>query len=221
MHAAIQANIKSAQNGRDWKLRDQLGWTRHCQLHCSHVERGNWVRSGRLGGDPQFRPRYYNRPASRSYTTFSGQPVGPDDVLIKFTYIGDGNFDGQVDFDDYIAMDNTFFGLIPNFGWATGDINFDGEINFDDYTIVDQSYFFQGAPLSGGGGVNIAFASPECSRGQVVRGINFAIGWASMAVSKPHPSSVGAGAGLSSMGNAAVADRKSSPISATPLVESQ
>ncbi len=61
-----------------------------------------------------------------SYTSFSGQPVTPDDVLVKYTYIGDANLSGAVSFDDYVGMDNAFFGLIPNLGWATGDINFDG-----------------------------------------------------------------------------------------------
>ncbi len=84
-----------------------------------------------------------------SYTSFSGQSVGPDDVLVKYTYVGDSNLSGAVSFDDYVGMDNAFFGLIPNLGWATGDINFDGMINFDDYSKVDQAFFFQGAPLSG------------------------------------------------------------------------
>ncbi len=72
---------------------------------------------------------------------------------MKYTYIGDGNLDGLVSFDDYVGMDNAFFGLIPNLGWATGDINFDRLINFDDYTVVDQAFFFQGAPLGGGDAV--------------------------------------------------------------------
>ncbi len=76
--------------------------------------------------------------------------MSPDDVLLKYTYIGDGNLDGLVSFDDYVGMDNAFFGLIPNLGWATGDINVDNAINFDDYTVVDQAFFFQGAPLAVG-----------------------------------------------------------------------
>ena len=88
-----------------------------------------------------------------SYTSFSGQPVTPDDVLVKYTYIGDANLSGAVSFDDYVGMDNAFFGLIPNLGWATGDINFDSVINFDDYSKVDQAFFFQGPPLSGEAGV--------------------------------------------------------------------
>ncbi len=83
-----------------------------------------------------------------AYTSFGGEPVGPHDLLLKYTYIGDGNLDGLVSFDDYVGTDNAFFGLIPNLGWATGDINFDNSINFDDYTVVDQAFFFQGAPLA-------------------------------------------------------------------------
>ena len=83
----------------------------------------------------------------------------PDDVLVKYTYVGDANLSGAVSFDDYVGMDNAFFGLIPNLGWATGDINFDGVINFDDYSKVDQAFFFQGASLSGEG--NLASPVPE------------------------------------------------------------
>jgi hypothetical protein len=82
------------------------------------------------------------------YTSFGGQGVGPDDVLIKYTYTGDGNLDGAVTFDDYAAMDSAFFELIPIVGWAVGDVNFDNAITFDDYSVVDQAFFFQGPPLS-------------------------------------------------------------------------
>jgi hypothetical protein len=83
------------------------------------------------------------------FSVFSGQAVGRDDVLVKYTYTGDTNLDGIVSFDDYAAMDAAFFGAIPNLGWATGDINFDGAINFDDYAVVDHVFFHQGGPLSG------------------------------------------------------------------------
>ncbi len=91
-----------------------------------------------------------------AYTSFGGEPVGPHDLLLKYTYLGDGNLDGLVSFDDYVGMDNAFFGLIPNPGWATGDINFDNAINFDDYTVVDSAFFFQGPPLAVGQAVPAA-----------------------------------------------------------------
>jgi T5SS/PEP-CTERM-associated repeat protein len=92
-----------------------------------------------------------------AFTTFNGIPVTVDDVLVKYTYTGDGNLDGAVTFDDYAAMDAAFFGTIPNLGWATGDINFDNVINFDDYAVVDQAFFNQAAPLS----ADHAVAIPE------------------------------------------------------------
>ena len=105
------------------------------------------LRPDRTRRDPQFGLDITTGIPGSGYTTFSGLTVTPDDVLVKYTYIGDANLSGAVSFDDYVGMDNAFFGLIPNLGWATGDINFDGVINFDDYSKVDQAFFFQGAPL--------------------------------------------------------------------------
>jgi hypothetical protein len=97
-----------------------------------------------------------------SYPSFGGVPVTADDVLIKYTYTGDGNLDGAVTFDDYAAMDAAFFGTIQNLGWATGDINFDAAINFDDYAVVDQAFFQQTAPLAAGGSP-LAAAPPSAN----------------------------------------------------------
>jgi hypothetical protein len=80
---------------------------------------------------------------------------------VKYTYVGDANLSGAVSFDDYVGMDNAFFELIPNLGWATGDINFDGVINFDDYSKVDQAFFVQGTPLSGDNGDFAAVPEPS------------------------------------------------------------
>ncbi len=102
-----------------------------------------------------------------NYTSFGGEPVGPHDLLLKYTYIGDANLNGVVSFDDYIGMDNAFFGLVPNLGWATGDVNLDGAINFDDYSKVDQAFFFQGSPLPSVG-------EPEASAPGVMAGGTFA-----------------------------------------------
>jgi hypothetical protein len=85
--------------------------------------------------------------SGHTYSTFSGQAVTFDYVLVKFTYTGDANLDGAVTFDDYAAMDSAQMGLIPNLGWATGDVNYDNAINFDDYGVVDQAFYFQGPPL--------------------------------------------------------------------------
>ncbi len=157
-HAAIQADILSAQNGVDANFITKWDGP---GLTSSTARTSNLASNFDLVGIGVIRNSDIDvltgLPGS-SYTTFSGQAVAPDDILVKYTYIGDGNLDGLVSFDDYVGMDNAFFGLIPNLGWATGDINFDGVINFDDYTVVDQAFFFQGAPLSGEASVS---AVPE------------------------------------------------------------
>ncbi len=147
-HANIEARIVSAQNGVDGDF--ITNWSGP-GITSSFARTANVMTGFDLTGLGVIRNSdidVITGLPGAAYTSFSGQPVTPDDVLVKYTYIGDGNLDGLVSFDDYVGMDNAFFGLIPNLGWATGDINFDGLINFDDYTVVDQAFFFQGAPLS-------------------------------------------------------------------------
>ncbi len=147
VHDAIQDDIASAQNGVDGAFITRWDGP---GITSSTARTSNLASNFDLTGVGVIRNSDIDiltgLPGS-SYTTFSGQPVTPDDILVKYTYIGDGNLDGLVSFDDYVGMDNAFFGLIQNLGWATGDINFDGAINFDDYSVVDQAFFFQGAPL--------------------------------------------------------------------------
>jgi hypothetical protein len=147
VHADMEAKIISAQNGVDANfvtLWNGPGIT-SSQARAANVTSGfdliglGVIRNSDLDittGLP-----------GASFAAFNGQPVTPDDVLVKYTYTGDGNLDGAVTFDDFAAMDSAFFGLIPNLGWATGDINFDNLIDFDDYSVVDQAFFFQGPSL--------------------------------------------------------------------------
>jgi T5SS/PEP-CTERM-associated repeat protein len=148
VHAAVQAEIVSAQNDVDVNF--VTNW--NGPGITSSTARSTNVAAGfdltALGVIRNSDLEITTGVPGSTYTTFSGQTVTPDDVLVKYTYTGDGNLDGAVTFDDYAAMDSAFFGLIPNLGWATGDINFDGVINFDDYSVVDQAFFFQGTPLS-------------------------------------------------------------------------
>ena len=149
VHGDIEADIVSAQNGLDVALVTKWDGP---GLTSSTARMFNLAQGFDLTGIGVIRNSDLDVTTgipNSSYTSFSGQAVTPDDVLVKYTYIGDANLSGAVSFDDYVGMDNAFFGLIPNLGWATGDINFDNVINFDDYSKVDQAFFFQGAPLSG------------------------------------------------------------------------
>ena len=53
-------------------------------------------------------------------------------MLIKFTYGGDVNLDGQVDVSDLGAIATHWQGSGQ---WTDGDFNYDGTINADDYSL--------------------------------------------------------------------------------------
>ena len=80
------------------------------------------------------------------YVSFSGEPVGVDDILIKYTYVGDGNLNGVVDGTDYALIDNGFnFGLT---GWRNGDFNYSGAIDGTDYAYIDNAFNHQAGTLA-------------------------------------------------------------------------
>jgi hypothetical protein len=81
--------------------------------------------------------------------TFGGATVGINDVLVKYTYNGDANLDGQVDGDDYARIDNGYASGAT--GYFNGDFNYSGgKPNSDDYFLIDKAYYDQSAPLAGG-----------------------------------------------------------------------
>jgi hypothetical protein len=83
---------------------------------------------------------------SATLSTFDTQPVDSNSVLIKYTYYGDTNLDGQVDGSDYSRLDNGY--LTHAQGWNNGDVNYDGVIDGSDYTLTDNAFNFQGAVIS-------------------------------------------------------------------------
>jgi hypothetical protein len=66
-------------------------------------------------------------------------------VLVKYTYYGDANFDGKVNFDDYARIDAGFNSGAT--GWLNGDFNEDTRVNFDDYALIDNAFNYQGGSL--------------------------------------------------------------------------
>ena len=84
--------------------------------------------------------------ASFGNADFDGTSVAPTDVLVKYTWNGDANFDGRVTFDDYVRIDTGFgTGLT---GWANGDFNYSGSVNFDDYVMIDIAFNAQNGTLA-------------------------------------------------------------------------
>jgi PEP-CTERM motif len=80
--------------------------------------------------------------------TFEGVAVTPLDVLVKYTYYGDANLDGQVTSADYTRIDAGYLSAGTLTGWQNGDFNYDHVINGSDYTLIDNAFNTQGAILS-------------------------------------------------------------------------
>jgi len=66
-------------------------------------------------------------------------------VLVKYTYYGDTDFNGAVDFDDYSRTDGGFNN--HRTGWLNGDFDGNGGVDFDDYSLIDQAFNTQTSPL--------------------------------------------------------------------------
>jgi hypothetical protein len=89
-------------------------------------------------------------------THFSGQPVGPHDLLVKYTYNGDANVDGIIDADDYFRIDRGFLERPANPTFAQGNFNYDTLVDADDYFLIDSAFLGQGLPLSSGAAIAAA-----------------------------------------------------------------
>jgi hypothetical protein len=76
---------------------------------------------------------------------FSSEQVDTTSVLIKFTYYGDADFSGAVNFDDYSRTDAGFNG--SKSGWMNGDFDGNGVVNFDDYSLIDLAFNTQTGPV--------------------------------------------------------------------------
>jgi hypothetical protein len=77
--------------------------------------------------------------------TFSGRSYTGTDVLVKYTWYGDTDVNGQVDFDDYVRIDGGF--NAGSTGWINGDLDYSGGIDFDDYVLIDLAFNAQDGTL--------------------------------------------------------------------------
>jgi T5SS/PEP-CTERM-associated repeat protein len=92
-------------------------------------------------------------------TTFSGQPVTAGSILLKYTYYGDIDANGQVDADDLTVFASNF-GRASGATQIDGDIDFNGAVDPDDLTVFANNFLKGvGNPL-GVSAVNI-HAVPE------------------------------------------------------------
>jgi hypothetical protein len=76
---------------------------------------------------------------------FDGFAVASSDVLVKYTWHGDADFNGEVNFDDYVRIDGGFNGGLT--GWLNGDFDHSGAVDFDDYVLIDLGFNAQDGTL--------------------------------------------------------------------------
>ncbi|MBC8108128.1 MAG: hypothetical protein H7Z14_16195, partial [Anaerolineae bacterium] len=74
---------------------------------------------------------------------FAGEVVDATAVLLKYSYYGDTDFNGIVDFDDYSRIDQGFEN--NRTGWINGDADGNGVVDFDDYSLIDLAFNTQNA----------------------------------------------------------------------------
>jgi hypothetical protein len=108
---------------------------------------GRVVASADAGGLPTYLA--ISEAADLGVTEFAGVTVDDSAVLLKYTYVGDGNLDGLVDALDYERVDLNI-GNSGVFGTAQGDLNYDGVVDALDYEQIDLNVGNGvGSPLAG------------------------------------------------------------------------
>jgi hypothetical protein len=105
---------------------------------------------------------------SPTFSTFDGVAVGANDILVKYTYLGDTDLDGDVDATD---LSRALQGLNGGgTGWNFGDVNYDGVVNMLDIGRIVAAQRGQGSPLGdstgaggalGGGGLGGSIPEPS------------------------------------------------------------
>ncbi|HEX2972672.1 MAG TPA: hypothetical protein VHP11_10085, partial [Tepidisphaeraceae bacterium] len=79
-------------------------------------------------------------------SSFAGQTVTANDILVKYTWTGDVTLDGKVDLADYFLVDAGF--ITQATGYRNGDLNLDGKVDLADYFLIDAAFISQTGPLS-------------------------------------------------------------------------
>ena len=103
---------------------------------------------------------------------WKGQTVDASTVLVKYTWGGDADLNGELNGDDYFYIDSHVLQSGSVFGFHNGDFNYDGVINGDDYFILDSNILqAQGiAPFSDSAAAGLT-AVPEPSIAALALGL--------------------------------------------------
>ena len=132
-HALIIENDSSSKTATIAALNDAISagsanatWT------------GNGITSSAAAGDPNHYAVGVFDNGLLGLTSFAGQPVDADSVLVSLAHLGDANDDGIVDLQDLSIVTNNWQQNRDN--WAAGDLNRDGVVDLGDLSIVTNNW---------------------------------------------------------------------------------
>ncbi|MDP9174255.1 MAG: hypothetical protein M3O30_10380, partial [Planctomycetota bacterium] len=77
-------------------------------------------------------------PAGKSTAIPAGGTLPAGNELITYTFAGDANIDGKVDFADFVILSNHFGGTFTN--WDQGNFNYDSGVDFADFVILSNNF---------------------------------------------------------------------------------
>jgi hypothetical protein len=130
---AVEADIAYARNGGLWNRPGITSSVSQAAFAATHFDSDTLAVA-------------LNSDLPTPYTTFNGNPVGPNDVLVAFTYGGDGDLNGVINGNDYFLIDRGFLNHYT--GYVNGDFNYDGIVNGNDYFIIDSNFIDQSGQLA-------------------------------------------------------------------------
>ena len=112
--------------------------------------------------------------------TWYGQTVDATTVLVKYTWGGDADLNGELNGDDYFYLDSNILANqagANNASFHNGDFDYNGELNGDDYFILDSNILFASGQImagSGAGGSGFAAVPEPASLGMLLAAAGFA-----------------------------------------------
>jgi hypothetical protein len=109
--------------------------------------------------------------------TFHGQTVQPTDTIVKYTYYGDADLDGDADGVDIGTWATNFTGELGGTGtmsWTQGDWDYDGDVDGVDASLWAQAFTGE---LGGAGLGNLVVNEPNIAPGAaaILRGMGITV----------------------------------------------